>query len=196
MKIRFLLISIILILSLLLNSCSAPAFILKHTGDNVIIKMKNQSIYKGEFLFLKSDNFYLIPDEVHSNNPYAPKRYSVSAINLRQIESIVIEGYSDRRWGVPLLVFQATPALILAMVASSVNSDNFAPVLGIGSIPVLLTWLLFEGSTPVSPSFNNFGEPENLEELKKYSRFPQGLTDSQIKDLLKFHDQEEIGQIN
>ena len=190
MKIRF------LIIIIMLSSCSAPKFALKHTGDIAVVNLKSKSTFSGEFLFVKDNHIYLLLDESQSSNPSTVKKYSVSSTQINQIESMTINGYSDRSWGTSILIFQVVPAFVLALVGASVDGDNFAPVLGVGLVPVLLSWLLFEGSTPSSPSFENFIEQDNIEELKKYSRFPQGLTNNQLEELLKMHNQVEIKEIN
>lgn len=193
MKIRYLL-SYVLIICIFIYTCAAPKFNLQPAGDIAVLKMKNNSVYKGEFLFIKDGDIYLLVDKPQIDNPYAPKSGSVSTVQIKQIESIEIEGYSNRSWGASILAFQVVPAFILAGVGASVDGENFLPVLGISSIPILITWLLFEGSTPTAPTFDHLLKEEKLEELNKYSRFPMGLTDNQLKDFLEIYKQKEIKQ--
>ncbi len=78
------------------------------------------------------------------------------------------------------------PAVLLTIAASSAKADAGA-VFGVSILPGVLTWIAFKGSTPSKPQINGPLVPEKLDSLRKYCRFPAGLSESQLREFIAAH---------
>ena len=190
---KLLVLILIGILSFLLQSCSPVNLTPKPSGDIATIKMKTGKIHEGEFLFTKENNIYLFLEKSLDD-----KRFSTSKIiakaNISEITSFKIEGYSNKKWILPVVLFEVIPALLLTIAASSAEANSGA-VLAISSLPAIITTSLYLISTPSPPHLTEREMLYKLKEFSKYARFPQGLNDDQLDSFMKIYGITEIKTI-
>ena len=154
------------IASFLLQSCSNVNLTPKPSGDIATIKMKTGITYKGEFLFAKENNIYLFRRKSLDDNGFSTSNIIAKA-KISEIISFKIEGYSNKKWALPVVLFEAIPAVLLTIAASIAESNKVAAVLAISSLPAILTTSLYLGSTPASPRLT---ERDMLYKLKEFSK--------------------------
>jgi len=106
------------------------------------------------------------------------------------IQSIEIENYINYKWQGAILGFEVLPIALLFIAASSANAE--AGGLAILLIPVFLNFVIFGASTPSPPGVEDPFQSEQLLELRKYARFPQGLNEDQLKPFLSIYNQDKI----
>ena len=195
-----------------------------------------------------------------------PRRGTIVAVPYADVFSIKLTGKENRKWVLPLLLFEVAPAFVLSLTAMSMEGNsvgNGLVVMIATSIPTLLNWVLFESgsrrnerpdtaihhrldqtklevgwyievwrkeggksvkrkgyvrdvdedSFTISRKFETRGFVRRIAyedvlkvryvvsdsfefgTLRKYARFPQGLTAGQMDQLLKSHGQETPGTI-
>jgi hypothetical protein len=107
------------------------------------------------------------------------------------IQYIKIEDYVNYKWQGAIFAYEVVPILLLFVAASAADAESPGS-LAILFVPALLNFLGFAASTPDPPGVVDPFQSEQLFELKKYSRFPQGLNDGQLKSLLSIHNQDKI----
>jgi hypothetical protein len=161
-------------------ACGPSQYVLTPKGDTANIQTKTGLRFTGELLCIQDSSVYLIRGEPES------KVIRLPILDVRHIE---IEGYANRRWVPSVIFFQAIPTILITVVASNVDVDLTEPVLLIFGVPTLITYVAFEASTPAKPQSDNPKSIEDIQGLRKYTRFPQGLTDTQFQMILQRHNQ-------
>jgi hypothetical protein len=156
--------------------------VLKSEGDTAIIRTENGNEFVGELLSLQDSSVYMATRQ---------QRAEVVRVVLKNIKYIKIEGYTNRGWVTPVVLFEAIPTVLLTIAAGKVNSDIGGALLIFG-LPTLLTYIAFEASTPAPPHMERPMAIENLEQFRKYARFPQGLTPTEFERLLQLYKQNEV----
>ena len=116
----------------------------------------------------------------------------VYAISFYSINSLTVEGYNSRNWGCGVLQFQVLPALGLAIAGATVKGKYFGNVLGVLSVPILITTILYEASTPSAPEITYTSTLDELDKFRVYARFPYPLQKKQLEDILAFYEQSEV----
>jgi hypothetical protein len=171
--------SSIIIIALLVNAC-APTITtesLKPEGDKATLFLKNNKNYEVELLSITESQICLI----YSNK--------ITLVMTSRIESIIIHGY-DVTTGQK--ISGALPALaleaIILLVASSVDQTTWMAIAGLSMVGTLVLWL---NAGPKQKYISPFSESD-LETLKLYCRYPQGLSDLKWSVLLKFHNQDDF----
>lgn len=190
---KLLILILIAISSFLLQSCSLVNLTPKPSGDMATIKTKTGKTYKGEFLFTKENNIYLFLGKSLDDNRFSTSKIIAKA-NISEITSFKIEGYSNKKWILSVVLFEVVPAALLTIAASIAEAD-VGGVLAISSIPAILTTSLYLGSTPASPHLTERDMLYKLKEFSKYARFPQGLNDDQLNSFMKIYGITEIKAI-
>lgn len=104
---------------------------------------------------------------------------------IEEIKSITIQGYDGSGWGAPVLLFQVLPAVLIAGAAASYSEGSGALAVGlVFTIPAAITALLFSGSDGDTPRWNDEMSVSKIENLKKYSRYPEGMSQEELTKLL------------
>jgi len=183
---HILLIIFIVIISL---ACSASFRQLKPYGDKATMRV-NSNIRSFELLAIDQTGLLVIsPDDHYERTTSSPAK--IYRIPKEQISDIKIEGYSNKNWILPVIIFQVIPAILLIIAASSAGAEMSAAGYAILLGPPALTLILFSSSTPADPAYHNPLDAQKLKDLKKYTRYPQGLSEKQLSFLLRAHDQEQ-----
>ena len=175
-----------LILLVHIVSCIPETRNLKPEGDKAEIKTRTEQIYRGELLTVSQDSVLMF---VQSGSKELSRGiYTFSCNNIAHIK---IEGYVNYKWQGALLGFEVLPILLLIGVAAASGVDSPGSI-AILFVPVFLNYLGFAGSTPSPPGVDDSFSSEQLSELSKYSRFPQGLNKNQLELLMFSLEVEEI----
>lgn len=165
-----------------LVGCGPSEYVLKSGGDIANITTRGNVHIKGEFLCLQDSSVYLL---IHDQR--------ITRIAIRDIYEIDIEGYSNRSWVTPLILFQAVPTVLLTIAASEADADVGIALLVFGGATVL-TYVALEASTPAPPGGSQPFTEESIDELRKYARFPQGLNPDQLQQRLRRYKQIDISR--
>ncbi len=176
---------VMIIVLTLIVGCGQSSYTLRAGGDAAIMMTKDGKEWTGEILCMQDSSVYFLNAEGRSK---------VFRVQVGAIQEIRIEGYVNRGWVTPLILFQVLPTVLMTVAASTVDISPAAP-LAIFGLPTLLTFALFEASTPDPPQSTEPFGPESIGPLQKYARFPQGLTAEQFKRLLTFYGQSEPDDI-
>lgn len=172
--------SVIIVMLIMLESCAPSKETALPTGDIAEIALRKGGALKGEFLCFSDSALIFITSN------------KITAVPLQSVYEVSFERYSSHSWIVGVLLYQVLPGAVLAGVAASVeNTEGSAGVLLLGLIPAAISTVLFVTSQPQS-SFDEFKTTSELKELKKFARYPGGLTQSQLKDVLKFYGQDSL----
>jgi hypothetical protein len=177
-----------------LISCSSSEYTLKSTGDVAIGETRNNLSYTGELLTIQDSTVYLVLDR-DTTNAQGERKREVASIYVSDIKSIQIEGYTNRSWLTWVLLFEALPSALFTIEAEVYDHEFSFWGFLILQIPTLLTYVFFEASTPPTPGAADPITPVQLVALRKYTRFPQGLTPTQMGKILELYDQKEIRQL-
>jgi hypothetical protein len=153
-------------------------------GDNASVVLRNHSEFIGEIVAV-SDSTVLFNTQPELQSPQGSFQQRFVVVQVDDLESITIKGYSNRKWTGAVIGFEVVPAILLGLAAGIADSDITGEVFLISAIPPLLNFIAFEASTPKPPKFEYPITAERLKDLKKYARFPQGLTTEQHKRFLQ-----------
>jgi len=185
-KIILILGSIFLIL--IISSCSSGKYVVSANGDKAEVKLMNETEFVCEIVSIEDTAI------IFATTPTNPLDFpNLFFEPIKEIRSITIQGYDGDGWGGSVLIFQVLPAALMFGAAASYSEGSGAMVVGlICAIPAALTALLFAGSDVEPPQWNNELSVSELENLKKYSRYPEGLNQSELTKLLKEYNQTVI----
>ena len=159
------------------------------TGDTAEIKTNGNKIYTGELLLINEDEILL-----QINSGSINLTAGIYTIPIDNIQYIKIEDYINYKWQGAIFGFEVVPILLLIIAAASADAEPAG--LGLLLVPVLLNYVIFAASTPAPPGVENPFQSEQLIELRKYARFPQGLTEDQLKSFLSIHNQDQLKTAN
>lgn len=167
---KIIIISFVMIFAL--ENCTIPANDFTAEGETVTITAKDEyEKFEGELISVSCNTLYCISD------------YNFKRIEFKDIRKISIERLNGNPMLTHGILFQIIPALLLGTAASMANIDNPEIVFLVAAIPGLITVLI---STTTAEKNVEFFPPfvENkINELRKYCRYYQELSDEQIKVL-------------
>ena len=158
------------------TSCAGADYEPSALGDLAVVEMKDNKSLSGELLCIDDSCIYLIIQN------------KIYAISNKKIDNIVIDKYSDRSWIMGVVLLEVVPSIIISSLVAS-NGGDFGLALGLTMIPSIVSAILFETSTPTS-NYEDVNSRETKESLYKFTRYPGGVTSSQLNDLLKSYGQE------
>lgn len=177
---------------LLYFSCAPQIKDLKATGDMAEVVFRDRRKLTCELLALTDSSIYVLRKGAKLPSIYYGE---VVEIYFRDLRSIAIRGYTNKKWIGAIIAFEVVPAALFAIAAASADADGMGTAIGIMSLPVLLNFAVFSASTPPTPGVKNFYSTGQSKRLRKYARFPQGLTQDQLKQLLEESKQDEIHRL-
>lgn len=187
-----------LISSVILISCAGSEYVVKYNGDEVEITTSSDILYEAELIALTEEEIIILLN-YEDENYYENEKPKVASINLDQIKSITVKGYSDKEWKSHVMVLQIAPAVILGLTMAAF-SENVGAGLAFSlvlTIPGWITYLIFDAASPDPPQWNSdVNDKESFKQLNIYARFPIGITQSQLEELLKYYNQKEIVKLN
>ena len=177
---------IILIFLITLIACIPETRNLAPTGDTAEIKTKDNQLYTGELLMV--DESAIIMQIKSGQND---KNEGIYKFPRNKIQYIKIEDYVNTKWQGAILGFEVVPIVLLFIAAAAADVESPAGI-AILFIPVLINYAIFAASTPAPPGVQDPFPTEQLVELKKYSRFPQGLNEELLNSFLSINNQDKI----
>lgn len=165
---------LIMTLICLLPSCTPSGYMPSPYGDIAEISLQRDRVFSGELLTVTDSVIYVL------NNK------NIFAIKNNKMKEVYFKKYKDdNSWLVGVLLGEVLPAVAISIVAGA-YSEGFGPVLAVSLIPAIVSTSLFVLSSPKT-TYDDLQKRQGIFELNKYARYPGGLTDRQLKDLLRFY---------
>ena len=166
-----------------LSACGSTQYTLKPGGDTADITTRKQIVLKGELLSLQDNSAYIV------SNDKIPKVVRVAFSDIRSIE---IEGYANRKWVGPWVVFQVIPTALFTIAAGSAGA-SIAVAFAMFAFPTVTTFAFLDSGTPPTPHCDS-PVMEDIFTLRKYARFQQALDRDQLQKVLVQYGQLEPQQ--
>lgn len=160
----------------LFTACSPSGYIPSPNGDIAEISLPGYRIVKGELLAVTDTMIYVVKD----NNILGIRNNIMNDMNFNK--------YSDNSWVIAVLLGEVLPAVVLTSLVASHEGDA-GLTLAITLIPAAISATLFALSSPKT-NYDDLQNKSEIYELKKFARYPGGLTESQFKELLNFYGQD------
>ncbi|HMS64665.1 MAG TPA: hypothetical protein PKD83_05355 [Ignavibacteria bacterium] len=170
----------LLVLIFGMSSCTSSDYVPGPNGDYAEITLKGNRELHAELLFVTDTMIF-----VDSKN-------SIVGLKTKNLDEIKFEKYKDDSWLIGVALLDVLPALIIAI--SAVTDNDLSPAV-YAMIPAAITSTLYILSSPKS-TFDNLNKKSDIFELKKFSRYPGGITDRQFKALLKYYKQDTCIYLN
>lgn len=175
-KVFILIFSFVLLVGLC--SCSSGKYVVSANGDKAEVKLNNGKEFVSEIVSIQDTAI------IFATIPVNPLDFPHLFFEpIEEIKSITIQGYDGSGWGAPVLLFQLLPAVLIAGAAASEGSGALAVGL-VCAIPAAITALLFFGSDGDTPHWSSEIPISEIENLKKYSRYPEGMSREELSKLL------------
>jgi len=175
------------VLLVVLCSCSSGKFVVSANGDKAEVKLIHGKEFVSEIVSIQDT---LI---IFATTPVNPLDFpNLFFEPIEEIKSITIQGYDGSGWGAPVLLFQVLPAALIAGAAASYGSGGALAIGLVCAIPAAITALLLSGSAGETPQWNDEITVSEIENLKKYSRYPEGMSQEELSKLLKKYNQTEL----
>ncbi|MAT38171.1 MAG: hypothetical protein CL946_01060 [Ectothiorhodospiraceae bacterium] len=175
----------LLLIAALLSSCTSTYEAMKPDGERALAVTLSGQEYEGELLSFQECTLYLLM-KPEGYVPIDKRRYEVYALPADSLYRVTIEGINGRDWIPQIILFQAIPTLLFTLAASAWNNseqDGVRSSVDVGemflsfAVPTAITWLLFEISTPPAPEASAPIDDEQIRNLVKYARYPQGMSE-------------------
>jgi len=169
--------------------CTGSLFTITPEGDSATIAIEQRPDLSAKLLAInRKDSVLYVSASSANSDTLAVKNDEIIGIKLDAIHSITIQNYTNKEYVMPWIAFQAVPTVLLVVAASSAGVENLGRGTVILSLPSLFSGLLLFASTPKDPTITT----TELDELNKYTRFPLGLSNSQLQKLIRMQDQKEL----
>ena len=176
-----------------LNSCAPQIRSLQPNGDTAQIILKDKREFVGELLAI-SDSTVLADLQPGSKDRSDLSKRRITEIHFDDLQSIRINDYSNTKWKQAIILFEVIPTILMGIAAGSEDTEPLQ-VMAILSIPTFLSLAILASSTPAPPGITAPHSTDQFMDMKKYSRFPQGLTGAQLDKLLTVKKQSKVSQI-
>lgn len=158
-------------------SCAPSGYLASEYGDEAEITMKMNRSMKAELLTVTDTMIYVL----NKNN--------ILGISNKNLKEVKFKKYADDySWVIGVSLYEVLPSLIISTLALNMDAE-FGATFAITIIPAVVSSALFVVSSAKS-SYDNFKYASDVFELKKFSRYPGGITDTQMENLLKFYGQD------
>ena len=182
-----------LILLIVLSSCSSGKYVVSEKGDIAEVTRKDDYKFVSEIICIQDTAI------IFATIPVNPLDFPLLFFEpIEEMRSITIQGYDGSGWGGAVLIFQVLPAALMFGAAAS-YSDEGSGALTVGLVcatPAAITALLFATSEGETPQWTDKLPISEIDNLKKYSRYPEGLNQEVLSNLLKKYNQKGITRIN
>lgn len=177
---RFLVLLLILIVPAI-SGCAALEQFAKTEGDTVSLSLDTGTVV-GELFAIDDSLVYVIPGRRTSSGHVALVRRLVG-VDPSLIQSIKINGYVDHSWIAGVVILEVIPAFLMGFASGSVSEGTSfdAAVTGVLLLPAVLTAGLFLSIAKSAPKAEAPMTSEKLHELRKYARYPLGVSESHLE---------------
>ncbi len=152
-------------------------------GQGIRLALKSGLRVDGELLSFQDGLFYVIDkSEGH------PRIIEIASADLI---SASIRGLTNTLWIGYIIGLEVAPAAIfIGELAEHTHDAGMGALLL--SLPAILTTLIFATNRAGSPSFQTEGKGTvTAADMRKYARFPQGLSPDLLAELLRQYGQKE-----
>jgi hypothetical protein len=188
--------SLICVFVLALYSCSTYVA-MKPEGENTRVTFRDQNFVTGELLAIQDETIYVLVSSKAKDPSYVSNvvitQSRVVAIPVLTVGQFEIEGLVTREWGWNVFLFQAIPTILFTIAGASYGDGSAGAAAFVAfSIPTLLTYLLFEGSTPPTPMVRGPMYEKYAKQLKMYARYPMGVSMETIEAIAQQCTNKEI----
>ena len=172
-----------LILLLVLCSCTTLETV-HYRGETVTLSVQRWQL-EAELLFLGDSCLYVIPG-IETARAGGLKPGIVYSARYESLAGMEVENIANNDWGLGILLMEVAPAVLMGAAAASYSGgENFVAVTAACLLPAALNALLFSAGSAVTPAVDAGATPEQYRgELRRYARFPQGLTGEQLTRFL------------
>lgn len=177
---RFLVLLLILTVPAI-GGCASLEQFAKTEGDTVSLSMATGTVV-GELFAIDDSLVYVIPGRQTSIGHVSLARRLVG-VDPSLIQSIKISGYVDHSWVAGVVALEVIPAFLMGFASGSVSEGGSfdAAVAGVLLIPAVITAGLFLAIAKSAPKAEAPLTSEKLRELRKYARYPLGVSESQLE---------------
>lgn len=169
---------IILAFVSVLYSCQASEYVPSPNGDNAELTLKGNRILNGELLAVTDTMIFIVKDK------------SILGIESRSLKQIYFKKYKDNTWITGVALMEVLPALTLTLLVGSHEGD-MATTFAVTLIPAVLSTTLFLTSAPKT-TYDGIADKSETDELRKFARYPGGVTQRQLNELLEFYGQDGV----
>ena len=158
-------------------ACASTVNVLKPSGETATVTFRNSSKYQVEVLAISDSTIYVREES------------RIGTIRLSSVKKVRIHGY---RTSPGLKTLSAIPALLIeTIVLSAAKSVGQTGWVVISGLTIAGTVYAFSTGDP-KVDFSAPLKESDVENLRLYCRYPQGLSDGQWSLLLKHHNQESF----
>lgn len=183
----------VFILFLMLAGCSSSIKAIKPGGETVEVELKSGREMEVELIMVTDSSLLILhTPETRSTSSLARGIYKIS---LTQLKSVKVENYSNDTWITPVLVFQVVPSVLFTIAAAGEGAELSGAGILILFGPPVLTALLLASSQPPAPGVAEPLIQEHINELRKYARFPNGLSPEQMAAFLAGYRQDTFFEL-
>lgn len=154
-------------------ACVSPVRVTKPGGDNAVVEFRQGGMTRVELLSVTDSSLYFIRD------------HAVTRAALADLSHVRIEGYSIRTQKYVALGLIGLVSTVICVDMAFHSAWHFAAVTAM--LWVAGTSLLLRGEPQVD--FRPPLDDTVRQQLSLYCRYPQGLTDAQWQELLRFYHQ-------
>jgi len=176
----------LLIFCILLMGCVPETKNLGPRGDRAEIKTKGNKLYTGELLFVTEEAIFM---QLETNEEKG--KTGIYKFPNNTIQYIAIKDYINTKWKSAILYYEVVPIGLLIVSAATADADSPASV-AVLLLPALINYAIFAASTPSAPGVEDPFSAKQVNELRKYARFPQALDEIQFKSYLSMHNQDDV----
>lgn len=177
---------------LIFISCSSGKYVVSANGDKAEVTRIDGYKFVGEIICIQDTAI------IFATLPVNPLDFPQLFFEpIEEMRSITIQGYDGSGWGGSVLIFQVLPAALMFGAAAS-YSEGGSGALAVGlvcAIPAAITTLLFATSEGETPQWTDKLPISEIDNLKKYSRYPEGMNQEVLSNLLKKYNQKGITRI-
>lgn len=170
------------LLAAILHSCHPVSPLVRLEGDQAQIRMRDGREIKAELITVREGNLYIKNTAQKGSAMPGGLVYKIPAPALQQVK---ILKYANTRWIGAWVATQLVPTFLLALSAYRAETGNAGPIFFIFMIPTTASGTVLALTTPRSPTFSSDSLQTDLSCLKKYTRYPQNLSDRQFDTFLK-----------
>lgn len=166
-----------------LSSCAVSRETIAPLGNLISVQTRGGSEFDGTLVEVDSTSILWIPNEKERETASSK---TLNRTNLQDVKTLRIVAPTPQwTWG--LLGFSVAPtALFLVTLHANVaRADPLVDV--IMAAPSLLIWAIYAASEPDASRFEAPLTWQEIQSLRRYARFPQGLTDLQRAELLSLY---------
>lgn len=177
---------------LIFIGCSSGKYVVSANGDKTEVTLKDGYKFVSEIVCIQDTAI------IFATMPVNPLDFpNLFFEPIQEIKSITIQGYDGSGWGSSVLLFQVIPAALMFGAAAS-YSEGGSGALAVGlvcAIPAAITAILFATSEGETPQWTKELPISEIDNLKKYSRYPEGMNQEVLSNLLKKYNQTGITRI-